>query len=173
MWTAASARAAAGLAPNGSHVNIVIGRRLAGAAAAAGSMADVRPGHPPMLLRFGAGNLVRPATVVRNKTTIDSELLGCLTWGAARWASASASATWSRRRRLGAGMWALPRPLATRGKAQPSHALGTSNATRWPLRRPRTVSDSTCGKSCPVISRRPMPWPPTLTFSSVFVLPVE
>jgi 5,6,7,8-tetrahydromethanopterin hydro-lyase len=77
--------AAAGRAPNGSHVNVVIGRRGSPtAAAAAASMADVRPGHAPMLLCLGAGNLVRPATVVRNKTTIDSELLGLLTWGAAQ-----------------------------------------------------------------------------------------
>ena len=47
-------------------------------------MADVRPGHAPLLLCMGAGNLVRPATVVRNKTTIDSEHLGLLTWGAAQ-----------------------------------------------------------------------------------------
>jgi formaldehyde-activating enzyme len=47
-------------------------------------MADVRPGHAPLLLCLGAGNLVRPATVVRNKTTIDSEHVGLLTWGAAQ-----------------------------------------------------------------------------------------
>ena len=47
-------------------------------------MADVSPGHAPFLLCMGAGNLVRPATVVRNKTTIDSEQLGLLTWGAAQ-----------------------------------------------------------------------------------------
>jgi 5,6,7,8-tetrahydromethanopterin hydro-lyase len=77
--------AAAGTAPNASHINLVIGRRGSPtAAAAAGAMADVRPGHAPLLLCMGAGNLVRPATVVRNKTTIDSEHLGLLTWGAAQ-----------------------------------------------------------------------------------------
>jgi 5,6,7,8-tetrahydromethanopterin hydro-lyase len=77
--------AAAGTAPNASHINLVIGRRGSPtAAAAAGAMADVRPGHAPLLLCLGAGNLVRPATVVRNKTTIDSEQLGLLTWGAAQ-----------------------------------------------------------------------------------------
>jgi 5,6,7,8-tetrahydromethanopterin hydro-lyase len=75
----------AGTAPNGSHINLVIARRGSPtAAAAAASMADVRPGHAPLLLCLGAGNLVRPATVVRNKTTIDSEHLGLLTWGAAQ-----------------------------------------------------------------------------------------
>ena len=47
-------------------------------------MADVRAGHAPFLLCLGAGNLVRPVTVVRNKTTIDSEHLELLTWGAAQ-----------------------------------------------------------------------------------------
>ena len=75
----------AGTAPDGSHINVVIGRRGSPtAAAAAASMADVRPGHAPFLLCLGAGNLVRPATVVRNKTTIDSEHLGLLTWGASQ-----------------------------------------------------------------------------------------
>jgi len=75
-------------------------------------------------------------------------------------------------RAKGRAMWALPGAWVTRGKTQPSHAVGTSNATRWPLRRPRTVSDSTCGNSRPVICRRPMRRPPTLTSSSVFVAPV-
>lgn len=77
--------AAAGASPNASHINLVIGRRGSPtAAAAAGAMADVRPGHAPLLLCMGAGNLVRPVTVVRTKTTIDSEHLGQLTWGAAQ-----------------------------------------------------------------------------------------
>jgi 5,6,7,8-tetrahydromethanopterin hydro-lyase len=77
--------AAAGTAPNASHINLAIGRHGSPtAAAAAGAMADVGPGHAPLLLCLGAGNLVRPATVVRNKTTIDSEHLGLLTWGAAQ-----------------------------------------------------------------------------------------
>ena len=77
--------AAAGTRPNGTHINLVVGRRGSPtAAAAAASMADVRPGHAPLLLCLGAGNLVRPATVVRNKTTIDSEHVGLLTWGAAQ-----------------------------------------------------------------------------------------
>ena len=75
----------AGTSPDGSHINLVIGRRGSPtAAAAATAMADVRPGHAPFLLCLGAGNLVRPATVVRNKTTIDSEHVGLLTWGAAQ-----------------------------------------------------------------------------------------
>jgi 5,6,7,8-tetrahydromethanopterin hydro-lyase len=77
--------AMAGTAPNASHVNLVIARRGSPtAAAAAAAMADVRPGHAPFLLCLGPGNLVRPATVVRTKTTIDSERLGELTWGAAQ-----------------------------------------------------------------------------------------
>ena len=75
----------AGTSPDGSHINLVIGRRGSPtAAAAAAAMADVTPGHTPFLLCLGAGNLVRPATVVRNKTTLDSEHLELLTWGAAQ-----------------------------------------------------------------------------------------
>jgi 5,6,7,8-tetrahydromethanopterin hydro-lyase len=77
--------ATSGSAPNASHINLVVARRGSPtAAAAAAAMADVRPGHAPLLLCMGAGNLVRPATVVRNKTTIDSDQLGELTWGAAQ-----------------------------------------------------------------------------------------
>jgi 5,6,7,8-tetrahydromethanopterin hydro-lyase len=77
--------AATGTSPNGTHINLAIGRRGSPtAAAAAASMADVKPGHAPLLLCLGAGNMVRPATVVCNKTTVDSEHLGSLTWGAAQ-----------------------------------------------------------------------------------------
>ena len=73
----------AGTSPDGSHINLVIGRRGSPtAAAAAAAMADVRAGHTPFLLCLGSGNLVRPVTVVRNKTPLDSEHLELLTWGA-------------------------------------------------------------------------------------------
>jgi 5,6,7,8-tetrahydromethanopterin hydro-lyase len=75
----------AGTSPDGSHLNIVIGRRGSPtAAAAAAAMADASPGHAPFLVCLGAGNLVRPVTVVRTKTTIVSEQLVLLTWGAAQ-----------------------------------------------------------------------------------------
>jgi 5,6,7,8-tetrahydromethanopterin hydro-lyase len=75
----------AGTSPDGSHINLVIGRRGSPtAAAAAAAMADVGAGHTPFLLCLGAGNLVRPVTVVRNKTPLDSEHLELLTWGAAQ-----------------------------------------------------------------------------------------
>jgi 5,6,7,8-tetrahydromethanopterin hydro-lyase len=75
----------AGEVPNGSHVNLVIARRgTATAAAAVGALGSPRPGHAPFLACLGAGNLVRPATIVVNKTTIDSEELARLTWGAAQ-----------------------------------------------------------------------------------------
>ena len=74
-----------GNVPNGSHINLVVARRGSPtAAAAAGAMAAVAPGHAPFLLCLGAGNLVRPVTVVRNKTPIDSEELALVTWGAAQ-----------------------------------------------------------------------------------------
>jgi 5,6,7,8-tetrahydromethanopterin hydro-lyase len=75
----------AGEVPNGSHVNLVMARRGSPtAAAAAGALASPSPGHAPFLACLGAGNVVRPATIVVNKSTIDSEQLGRITWGAAQ-----------------------------------------------------------------------------------------
>jgi 5,6,7,8-tetrahydromethanopterin hydro-lyase len=75
----------AGTVPNGSHVNLVIGRRgSATAAAAASAFASPGPGHAPVMACLGAGNAVRPATIVLNKATIASDLHGRVTWGAAQ-----------------------------------------------------------------------------------------
>jgi 5,6,7,8-tetrahydromethanopterin hydro-lyase len=76
----------AGDVPNGSHVNLVIGRRGSPTAAAiTGVLGQTVPGHAPFLLCLGAGSEVRPATIVRNKTTVgDDELLARITWGAAQ-----------------------------------------------------------------------------------------
>ena len=75
----------AGTVPNGSHVNLVIGRRgSATAAAAASAFASPGPGHAPVMACLGAGNAVRPATIVLNKATIASDLHGRITWGAAQ-----------------------------------------------------------------------------------------
>ena len=71
--------------PNGSHVNLVVARRGSPTAAAiAGQLGATTPGHAPLLLCVGAGNVVRPATVVRNKSTIDNERIAKITWGAAQ-----------------------------------------------------------------------------------------
>jgi 5,6,7,8-tetrahydromethanopterin hydro-lyase len=73
----------AGDAPNGCHMNLVLARRgSATAAAAVGALASPRPGHTPLLVCLGPGNAVTPATVFVNKTTIDSESVGRMTWGA-------------------------------------------------------------------------------------------
>jgi 5,6,7,8-tetrahydromethanopterin hydro-lyase len=75
----------AGESPDGCHVNVVLAERGSSTAAAAvGALANPSPGHTPFLVCLGPGNLVRPATVFVNKTTIDSETLGRLTWGAAQ-----------------------------------------------------------------------------------------
>jgi 5,6,7,8-tetrahydromethanopterin hydro-lyase len=75
----------AGEVPNGSHVNLVIARRGSPtAAAAAGALGSPRAGHAPFLACLGAGNLVRPPTIVVNKTTIEDDGLARLTWGAAQ-----------------------------------------------------------------------------------------
>ena len=71
--------------PNGSHVNLVVARRGSPTAAAiAGQLGATSPGHAPLLLCVGAGNLVRPATVVRTKSTIDSDRIAKISWGAAQ-----------------------------------------------------------------------------------------
>ena len=75
----------AGAVPNGSHLNLVVARRASPTAAAiAGQLGATTPGHAPLLLCLGAGNLVRPATVVRNKTTVAGERISLITWGAAQ-----------------------------------------------------------------------------------------
>ena len=74
-----------GEAPNGSHVNLVVARRgSATAAAIVGALASPSPGHVPFLACPEPGTIVRPMTVVVNKSTIDGERLGRMTWGAAQ-----------------------------------------------------------------------------------------
>jgi 5,6,7,8-tetrahydromethanopterin hydro-lyase len=75
----------AGDAPNGCHVNVVLARRgSATAAAAVAALASPRPGHTPFLVCLGPGTLVQPPTIFVNKTTIDSDAIGRMTWGAAQ-----------------------------------------------------------------------------------------
>jgi 5,6,7,8-tetrahydromethanopterin hydro-lyase len=75
----------AGTVPDGSHINLVIARRGSPtAAAAATAFATPGPGHSPVMACLGAGNAVRPATIVLNKATIASDLHGRITWGAAQ-----------------------------------------------------------------------------------------
>jgi 5,6,7,8-tetrahydromethanopterin hydro-lyase len=75
-----------GEVPNGSHINLVLARRGSPtAAAAAAALAGPRPGHVPILVCLkGAGTPVRPATIMVNKVTIESDELARMTWGAAQ-----------------------------------------------------------------------------------------
>ncbi|HEY7401529.1 MAG TPA: formaldehyde-activating enzyme [Actinomycetota bacterium] len=74
-----------GEAPNGSHINLVVARRGSPTAAAiVGALASPSPGHVPFLACPEPGSVVRPLTVVVNKSTIDGERLGRMTWGAAQ-----------------------------------------------------------------------------------------
>jgi 5,6,7,8-tetrahydromethanopterin hydro-lyase len=75
-----------GEVPNGSHINLVLARRGSPtAAAAAVVLASPRPGHLPILACLkGAGTPVRPATIVVNKVTIESDEIARMTWGAAQ-----------------------------------------------------------------------------------------
>ncbi len=58
--------------------------RLADGGAAASAFASPGPGHAPVMACLGAGNAVRPATIVLNKATVVSDLHGRITWGAAQ-----------------------------------------------------------------------------------------
>lgn len=74
-----------GEAPNGAHVNVVVARRGSPTAAAiVGALASPRPGHLPFLACVRLGELVRPATVIVNKATLEGDVLPRLTWGAAQ-----------------------------------------------------------------------------------------
>jgi len=74
-----------GTAPDGSHINLVIGKRGSPTAAAiVGALASPRPGHVPFLAVVESGVLVRPVTVVVNKVTLGHDALDRITWGAAQ-----------------------------------------------------------------------------------------
>ena len=71
--------------PDGSHINVLLARRgSAAAAAAATALANPRPGHAPVVVCLGAGNAVRPVTIMTNKATATAERHQRLTWGAAQ-----------------------------------------------------------------------------------------
>jgi len=75
----------AGEAPNGSHINVVLGRRGSPTAAAiVGALTSPRPGHLPFLACLELGVAIRPRAVVVNKSTIEEDLHGRITWGAAQ-----------------------------------------------------------------------------------------
>ena len=78
-----------GVAPNGSHVNVVLARRGSPTAAAAVSMfAQPSPGHTPVLVCVGPTQQeyepVWPPTLMMNKATATDERHQTLTWGAAQ-----------------------------------------------------------------------------------------
>jgi len=78
-----------GVAPDGSHVNVVLARRGSPTAAAALSMlAQPSPGHTPVLVCVGetpqAYEPVWPPTLMMNKATALDDRHQTLTWGAAQ-----------------------------------------------------------------------------------------
>ncbi len=78
-----------GVAPNGSHVNVVLARRGSPTAAAAtGMLAHPSPGHTPVLVCVGAEQRlyepVWPPTLMMNKATATDERHQTITWGAAQ-----------------------------------------------------------------------------------------
>jgi 5,6,7,8-tetrahydromethanopterin hydro-lyase len=75
----------AGTAPNGSHINVVVGRRGSPTAAAiVAALGSPRPGHLPFLACLALGEVVRPATVIVNKASFAGAEHERLTWGAAQ-----------------------------------------------------------------------------------------
>jgi 5,6,7,8-tetrahydromethanopterin hydro-lyase len=73
----------AGEAPNGSHVNIVIGVRGSPVQAAIiGALASPKPGHLPFQVCLELGTAVRPTTIFVNKATTETPEHARLTWGA-------------------------------------------------------------------------------------------
>jgi 5,6,7,8-tetrahydromethanopterin hydro-lyase len=78
-----------GVAPNGSHVNVVLARRGSATAAAAISMlAHPTPGHTPVLVCVGETQAeyepVWPPTLMTNKATALDDGHQTMTWGAAQ-----------------------------------------------------------------------------------------
>jgi 5,6,7,8-tetrahydromethanopterin hydro-lyase len=74
-----------GEVPNGSHINLVLARRGSPTAAVAiSALANPRPGHAPVVVCLGAGNAVRPITIMTNKATALEETHQLITWGAAQ-----------------------------------------------------------------------------------------
>jgi formaldehyde-activating enzyme len=78
-----------GAKPNGSHVNVVLGRRGSPTAAAAVSMlAHPSQGHTPVLVCVGPEESryepVWPPTLMMNKATAVEERHQTVTWGAAQ-----------------------------------------------------------------------------------------
>jgi formaldehyde-activating enzyme len=78
-----------GVAPNGSHVNVVLARRGSPTAAAAVSMLALpSPGHTPVLVCVGPTQQeyepVWPPTLMMNKATALDERHQTMTWGAAQ-----------------------------------------------------------------------------------------
>ena len=78
-----------GVAPDGVHVNVVLGRRGSPTAAALlTAFASPSPGHTPVLVCVGPDQpsyeAVVPPTVMMNKATATEDRHQTLTWGAAQ-----------------------------------------------------------------------------------------
>jgi len=71
--------------PNGSHINLVLAwRGSPTAAVAVSALANPRAGHAPVVVCLGAGNAVRPVTIMTNKAPATEQLHALITWGAAQ-----------------------------------------------------------------------------------------
>jgi len=71
--------------PNGSHINLVLAwRGSPTAAVAVSALANPRAGHAPVVVCLGAGNAVRPVTIMTNKAPAVEERHALITWGGAQ-----------------------------------------------------------------------------------------
>ena len=73
-----------GEAPNGSHINVVLARRGSPTAAAAAGALAPRPGHLPFLACLEPGTPIRPRRSWSTRSTVEGDLHGRITWGAAQ-----------------------------------------------------------------------------------------
>ena len=75
----------AGDGANAAHINTVLGLREGPVGTAfATALAQPRPGHVPFLAVWAPNVPVEPPTLFVNKATIENDVHGSLTWGAAQ-----------------------------------------------------------------------------------------
>lgn len=74
-----------GEAPNGSHINVIVAKRGSNShSEAVRTLANPSKGHVPFLVCLGLGNVIKPATIVINKITIEDEKYERFFFGAAQ-----------------------------------------------------------------------------------------
>ena len=134
--------------PNGSHINLVLAwRGSPTAAVAVSALANPRAGHAPVVVCLGAGNAVRPITIMTNKATATEDLHKRITWGAAQLgigqgvmdavADGTLPEALAGELVLLVAAWVDPARVTRRPAAvPPATPLAAPSTTRWRVRRP-------------------------------------